>query len=96
MSNYRIPHIQVSLTKSSFSKDHRLPDSHENSAASHRTRVLFVMTNRHFKSYSLLTEEEKTDIIDGAEKTVALSHQPLAIAKAWYDSIGVEEERKGV
>jgi hypothetical protein len=43
-----------------------------------------------------LTEEEKTDITDGVEKTVALSHQPLAIAKAWYDSIGVEEEWKGV
>jgi hypothetical protein len=29
-----------------------------------------------------LTEEEKTEIIDGTEKTVALSLQRLAIAKA--------------
>jgi hypothetical protein len=40
------------------------------------------MLNRYCTSYSLLTEEEKNEIIDGAEKTVDLSLQRLAVAKA--------------
>jgi two-component system sensor histidine kinase VicK len=46
------------------------------------------MLNRYFTSFGVLREEEKTEIIDGTEKTVALSLQCLARVKERYDSCG--------
>jgi two-component system, OmpR family, sensor histidine kinase VicK len=49
---------------------------------------LFVILNSYSRSYRVLTEEEKTEIIDGTEKTLALSLQCLARVKEQYDSCG--------
>jgi len=46
------------------------------------------MLNSYSRSYRVLTEEEKTEIIDGTEKTLALSLQCLARVKERYDSCG--------
>jgi two-component system sensor histidine kinase VicK len=46
------------------------------------------MLNSYSRSYRVLTEEEKTEIIDGTEKTLALSLQCLARIKERYDSCG--------
>jgi hypothetical protein len=46
------------------------------------------MLNRYSTPYRVLTEEEKTEIINGTEKIVALSLQCLARIKERYDSCG--------
>jgi hypothetical protein len=46
------------------------------------------MLNRYHSTYRVLTEKEKTEIIDGIEKMVALSLQCLARVKERYDSCG--------
>jgi two-component system, OmpR family, sensor histidine kinase VicK len=46
------------------------------------------MLNSYSRSYRVLTEEEKTEIIDGTEKMLALSLQCLARVKERYDSCG--------
>ena len=46
------------------------------------------MLNRYSTSNVVLTEEEKTEIIDGTERIVALSLQCLAKVKERYDSCG--------
>jgi two-component system sensor histidine kinase VicK len=46
------------------------------------------MLNRYHSIYRVLTEKEKTEVIDGIEKMVALSLQCLARVKERYDSCG--------
>jgi hypothetical protein len=47
--------------------------------------VLFIMLNKYPTTYRVLTEEEKTEIIEGIEKMVALSLQCLVRVKERYD-----------
>ena len=50
--------------------------------------MLFVILNRYHTTYRVLTEEEKAEINDRIEKTVALSLQCLSRVKERYDSCG--------